>query len=62
MSNQGIADKIISRINNLISNELPLPDCPVKREKVKWDREEVNRLVMEKLSGYAKTYGPTEIK
>ena len=60
MSNRELADRIAAKVQQMISNEIQLPNCPLRREKAEWDRQEVRRLVMQKLQ--STTVGPTEIK
>ena len=62
MSNLSIADKILVKIQTIINNELPLPDCPQKKLRVKWDREQVKRIIVERILGTISNNGPTEYK
>jgi hypothetical protein len=60
-SNTEIADYILKRIEFLILQYLPKPDCALKREKWRWQVDEVKKKVSEKL--YQQNNGITiEIK
>lgn len=59
-SNREKACKIAEKVQRMIGKEVPMPDCALKKEKAQWDREEVRRVLIEKLQN--NTVGPTEIK
>jgi hypothetical protein len=60
-SNTEIADYILKRVEFLILQCLPKPECALKREKWRWQVDEVKKKVSEKL--YQQNNGITiEIK
>lgn len=60
MSNRELAERIAAKVEQMIKNEIPLPSCPLRREKAEWDRQEVKRIAMAKL--LPSSVGPTETK
>lgn len=34
----------------ILKNEIPTESCPLKREKVEWKRQEVRKLIVQKLN------------
>jgi hypothetical protein len=67
-SNNSTAEKIAKRvqglkdperqkiIDRLIAKELPMPSCPLKREKVLWDRARIREMIEDV------PHGPTHYK
>lgn len=45
-----IANSIIKKVNLMIQDEVPLPDCPLKKQQAEWKREKVKKRVGNKLS------------
>lgn len=40
-----IASHIAKQVDMLIQDAVPIPDCPLKKEKAKWKRSEVKKKV-----------------
>jgi hypothetical protein len=56
-----IADYILKRVEFIILQQLPKPDCALKREKWRWQIDQVKKKVSEQL--YSQSNGITiEIK
>ena len=44
-----IANAIVKRVTLMIQDEIPLPDCPLKKQQAEWKREKVKKKVGSKL-------------
>ena len=40
-----IASAIVRQVDRAIMDAIPIPDCPLKKEKAKWKRAEVKKRV-----------------
>jgi hypothetical protein len=56
-SAQKIADGIANRIEVLIKQELPMPDCKLKRENWRWKVEQVKKNLAARLDPQTQSPG-----
>ena len=45
-----IADKVVRTMEQVIKNELPTPDCPLKKQHNEWKRKQVREDVAGRLN------------
>lgn len=50
MSNEEIAQRIIAKIDLVLLAYLPTPDCPRRRDQNEWNKQQVKKMVAERLN------------
>lgn len=56
-----IADRCVQKMEQIINNELPAPDCPLKQAQNKWKIEQVKENVAARFR-QTKVTGPLSFK